>query len=343
MEHRCRRRGGSAGLDPEKGPAPGIDENFKILLLRDPRAIARWLFEGPVSNVRTIDPGFSILQTRIADKLILAEFPDGQRTLLHVEFQTAGDPSMGRRMLAYAGLMAQLLGTTAYRRCGFRQVVVYIDPDRRRRDPGEFVLPGRNDCEAWVRYQVIRLWEVDPRVLRRLRSVWIDAFVHLSRVRNVEREVIRSRERIRTSRVPAEDRREALACLCATAGLRIRDRERVLALFRGIDMGESVIIKYWIEQGKAEGLARGKAEGLARGKAEGLARGEARGEARGREEAARLAVMESLRGRFGRVPADVAKRIKAIHDHKRLLHLVRAAAQADTIKEFRATLGTRSA
>ncbi|MBN1417576.1 MAG: hypothetical protein JXP34_02305 [Planctomycetes bacterium] len=270
---------------------------------------------------QAIDPGFSTAQTRLADKLIVAEFPDGRRTLLHVEFQTAGDPSMGRRMLAYAGLMAQLLGTTAHRRCGFRQVVVYLDREQYRKDPGRFVLPGEDDCEAFVRYQVIRLWEVDPKVLRRIRSPWIDVFVHLSGVGNVEPEVIESRDRIRRSRLRPEDRREALACLCATAGLRIRERERIMALFRGIDMGESVMIKYWIEQGEARGLARGREEGR---------------EASCEEAAA--AVLETLRGRFGRVPADVARRIRALRDLKRLLRLVRTAAEAETIKKFRAGL-----
>jgi len=49
-------------------------------------------------------------------------------------------------------------------------------------------------------------------------------------------------------------------------------------------------------------------------------------------------VLQTLRDRFGRVPADVTKRVKALGDHKRLLPLVRAAAEARNIREFRAAL-----
>ncbi|MBN1418076.1 MAG: hypothetical protein JXP34_04830 [Planctomycetes bacterium] len=302
-----------------------FDESVKILLLRDPRPLAEWIFGRRAKRVRAIDPVFSTTHSRLADKLILAEFPDGRRTLLHVEFQLAGDSSMGRRMMAYVGLIAQLLDSTAYRRCGFRQVVIFVDRDRYRRDPGEFLLPGEDDCQAFVRYQVIRLWQVHPKVLREIRSQWLEPFVPLSRVGNVERAVVESRDRIRKSRLRPADRQELLACLCGVAGIRIRQRERLLALFRGIDMGESVIFKYWMEQGEARGEARGRA------------RGESHGRARSCEEAA-AAVLETLRSRFGRVPADMAKRIRALRDHRRLLRLIRAAAEADTIKAFRAAV-----
>jgi len=287
-----------------------IDERVKILLLRDPRAVAEWLFGRRGLKVRTIDPGFTTTQSRLGDKLIHTEFPEGRQTLLHPEVQLEGDRTMGRRMMAYQGLIAQLLGKTPYRRCGFMQVVIYLDPDRYLRDPGEFYIPGEDVCRGYVRYRVIRLWEEDPRVLRRIRSPWIQPFVHLLRVRNIERAVVESRDRIKRSRLGREDRQELQACLCAMAGIRIPDRDRVLALFRGIDMSESVIVKHWFEQG----------------------------EARGREEMAQLAVLESLRGRFGRVPADVARRVKSLRDHGRLLQLVRTAAEAETMREFRAAL-----
>jgi len=298
-----------------------IDQRAKILLLRDPRAVAEWLFGRRVLRVRTIDPGFTTTQSRIGDKLMLGEFRQRRKTLLHPEVQLDGDRTMGSRMMAYMGLIAHLLSSTAHRRCGFRQVVIYLDPDRYLDDPGEFYLQGEDVCAAYVRYRVIRLWEVDPKELRRTRSPWIEPFVPLCRVRDVKRAVVESRDRILKSRLGREDRQEVLACLCGMAGIRIRDREQLIALFRGIDMGESVMVKYWIEQGEE----RGREEGLKEGRKEG------------REEAAML-VLEVLRARFGRVPADVAERVKAQGNGKRLLRLARAAGRAATIKEFRAAL-----
>jgi len=74
---------------------------------------------------------------------------------------------------------------------------------------------------------------------------------------------------------------------------------------------------------------------LAEAKAEAKAEGEARGEARGRAEA----LLQVLRKRFKRVPADLRTAILAVQEPERLTAWVDTAITADTLRLFRQQAG----
>ncbi|MBN1421653.1 MAG: hypothetical protein JXP34_22965, partial [Planctomycetes bacterium] len=235
-------------------PEPSYDARIKALLLRDVQGLGAWLLGRRPTAAQPIDPGLADTQTRYADKLLLLTFPEGNRILLHVEFQTHADRRMGRRMLVYAGMIAQLMDHPVFNDCEFRQVVVYLDPEQDPEDTGEFVLPGGGELRTSVQYRIVRAWEEDPGALIASGSPWLLPIGPLTRVGDRDRAVVEFRERIRTCGLSSEDRANLLSALGAFSGIVIRDAAHLKRLIGGIDMGESVFIREWVERGRAEGL-----------------------------------------------------------------------------------------
>ncbi|HHV54535.1 MAG TPA: DUF4351 domain-containing protein [Firmicutes bacterium] len=88
----------------------------------------------------------------------------------------------------------------------------------------------------------------------------------------------------------------------------------------------------WHEEGLAAGLAQGRQEGLARGRQEGLARG--------RQEGTQAVVLHLVRRRFGRVPQEVARSIRALPT-RTLVALAGALLEIGSLEELRRWLKAR--
>jgi hypothetical protein len=264
-----------------------------------------------------MDPAIGRASSRYLDKLLVAESPAGEPMVLHVEFQTAGEADMGPRMFEYAGSVCRVPPVCEWERIRIEPVVVYLDRDTYRPDPGEFVLLAAGGRPVVFPYRVLRLWEEDPAPLLATGSPWLLPFVPLMDVGERLGAVIECGERIQRASISREEKRDLLVCMGALAGRVIDDWTRLRDLVMEDDMAESAFVKHWIDQGREQGRQQEREQSLAR-------------------EADM--VLRVLSSRFGSVPEDVADRVRASRDFDRLQELIESAARAATIEAFRTRL-----
>ena len=105
--------------------------------------------------------GVKVLDTeqptvRRTDSLLHVALADGEKVLVHHEFQTTDstDPPMPQRMAAYIGHYIGQYGLPIH------STVIYLRPDAGRHDPGYYA-QERPGYRVLVQYKVIRLIELD--------------------------------------------------------------------------------------------------------------------------------------------------------------------------------------
>ena len=92
---------------------------------------------------------------RRTDSLLHVRLGDGEKVLVHHEFQTTDSKTpMPQRMAAYIGYYIGQYGLPIY------STVIYLRPDAGRNDPGYYV-QERPGYRVLVQYKVIRLIELD--------------------------------------------------------------------------------------------------------------------------------------------------------------------------------------
>jgi flagellar biosynthesis/type III secretory pathway protein FliH len=93
-----------------------------------------------------------------------------------------------------------------------------------------------------------------------------------------------------------------------------------------ITLFEELALKEGLEKGLEKGLVEGLEKGLVEGRQEGIV------------QTAREAILDVLDTRFGQVPDSVRERVNAIGSEPTLKNLLRQAARASSLEEFKATL-----
>jgi len=91
---------------------------------------------------------------------------------------------------------------------------------------------NRKEC------RVIRAWEVDPEEILRLDSYWLDPFVVLADVEDRARALVALRDWTLARGLYPQEQSVVLVCLAGLAAIVIRDEERLLKSFEGIDLGD---------------------------------------------------------------------------------------------------------
>jgi hypothetical protein len=245
------------GESAPKREAFTYDRLIKTCLARFYPELAAWLVGERPLEVRELDPKVTALQDRTSDKLLWLKFKDQSDLALHVEFQVEGRVNVPARVARYLVLVAT---SRDFKQSGARlgSYVVYLDRRTYRADPGRFELPGGPGTTLLATYNVVKLWELDPRPLLELESPGLCPFVPLHHGDPVEL-LIESKKRIveaPESMVSGSVKQDLLMILGGLAGRVIGDRNLIARLFEEVRaLGDNLFFDLIREEGLHEGIA----------------------------------------------------------------------------------------
>jgi predicted transposase/invertase (TIGR01784 family) len=238
---------------------------------------AAWLLGKPVA-LTALSPKELSLEPIRADSLILEQSDD---LVLHLEFQTEPDETMGFRMLDYR--------VRVHRRFPHKtmhQVVVYL-----KKTSSPLVYQDSFQlAETSHRYRVIRLWEESPAPF--LNSPGLLPLAVLTQSQNPTarlREVALALDTI-------EDRGAKANLTTASAvfgGLLVKP-ELIRTILRSDIMKESAIYQEILQEGEQRGLLKGEQQGFLKGEQRGLLQGKQEGKREGKLEVAQRLLERGL-------------------------------------------------
>jgi predicted transposase/invertase (TIGR01784 family) len=226
-----------------------FDPTCKFLAESFPADFASWLLGEPISLTKLkLSPTELSLEPIRADSLILL---GSGNLILHVEFQTEPDPTMGFRMADYRlRLLRRFPGKE------IRQIVIYLNPT------GSdlvyqtvYEVPGLR-----AEFEVIRLWEQPTELF--LESTGLLPLAVLSKTPDKAqtlRQVAAKVDRIQDRRVQSN----VAASAGILAGL-LLDKGFINQVLRREIMQQSVIYQEWKEEFLQEGRQEGEQAGEAR-------------------------------------------------------------------------------
>ncbi|MEM9919307.1 MAG: hypothetical protein AAF990_14485 [Bacteroidota bacterium] len=207
---------------------------------------------------------------REMDLLYEVVWHDGQKKLLHIEFQTRRDPDMLYRMAEYHGL--------AFRkyRLPIHHLVIFLGE-------GEFG-PNRllKNAELFKGFDVLNLHRVDPSKLLQSQvpeMVILALLANFSKDKTpaVLRAIIRQLKRVCTSEAALQRYITQLTILSRLRKLRLLTSQIVEQMTLGYNVYEDDLFLKGMnlgeEKGLQKGLQKGLKEGLQKGLKEGLQKG----------------------------------------------------------------------
>jgi predicted transposase YdaD len=301
--------------EPRPADAPfSYDKLLKAFLKRYWRDVAEWLLGERPESVEELETTHSLVTSRAEDKFLHLEFKDKPGVLLHLELQMKGDLTMPVRITEYFGYALKTLELAVKQGLRPACVVVYLDRELYREDPGQLDMVGELSFRLFASYKVVKLWDLSPEPVLAMESPGLCPFLPLM-AGKPEELVIRSLAKIRAApehMASAEDKRELLQALASLAGRVIANMDKLTDLILSDqDLLEShPLYKKGQKAGKEEGAQEG-------------------------QEALREAILELLRARFGEVPEDICDRLENIHTLADLKALVGSAARARDVDSFR--------
>jgi predicted transposase/invertase (TIGR01784 family) len=237
-----------------------FDNACKFLAENFSEDYATWLLGRPVQLTKLSPTELSLEPIR-ADSLILEQSED---LVLHLEFQTEPDETMGFRMLDYR--------VRVYRRFPLKtmhQVVIYL-----KRTKSALVYQDSFQLGATTHhYRVIRLWEQSSDLF--LTSPGLLPLAILTQCEEPTtrlREVAKGLDKIEKQGVRAN----LMAATAVFAGL-VMEPEMIKTILRSDIMKESAFYQEILQEGLQKGLQKGLQEGLQEGLQKGLQKGRQEG------------------------------------------------------------------
>jgi len=308
------------------GPAPAekplsYDKLIKAFVKRYYAELGEWLLGERPESVEEDETTYALASARGEDKHLCLRFKDKPGMFLHLELQLRGDVTMPQRITEYVGFSLEAILRALERGLSPAVLVVYLDREHYREDPGRFDLVGALSFQVHTTYKVVKLWEHSPEPILEMESPGLCPFLPLMRGQP-EDLVIRSLQKIRNAPeevASAEEKRDLLLALRAMARRVIKDMSVIEAILSDPELLEG---DPFYQKGQKEGREEGRVEGLHEGE----------------EHALREAIVDFLAARFGEVPPDVRTRLAAIHCREELKGLVTAAARAADVEGFRGAL-----
>ncbi len=229
------------------------DNTCKYLSEQYPEAFASWLLGEKIENATVLKTELS-LEPILADSVVLLQLIN---QILHIEFQTLpiSEPPIPFRALDYSVRLKRIY------KCSVKQVVIFLQETT---DEVAFT-KEYNDDTTRHKYEVIRLWEQEPKQFLAHPALLPLAPLTKSNTpgvlfERVAREVAKIEE--------PQQQQNISACVAVLAGLRF-NKNFIGQLLRRDLMRQSVIYQDILEEGKREGLLEGRQEGLLEGRQEG--------------------------------------------------------------------------
>ena len=228
-----------------------FDNACKFLAENFSEDYATWLLGRPITLTKLSPTELSLEPIR-ADSLILEQSED---LVLHLEFQTEPDETMGFRMLDYR--------VRVYRRFPLKtmhQVVIYLKPTKSALVYQDSFQLG----ETIHRYRVIRLWEQSSEVFLKKGGL-----LPLAILTKSEEQIIRLREVAqRLDTIENQGMRANLMAATAVFAGLVMEPEMIKTILRNDIMKESAFYQDILQEGRLEGKLEGRLEGKLEGKLE---------------------------------------------------------------------------
>ncbi len=265
-----------------------FDNVCKYLAETFSKDYATWLLGKPVT-LTALSPKELSLEPIRADALILEQSDD---LVLHLEFQTEPDETMGFRMLDYRVRVHRRFQTKT-----MHQVVIYL------KKTGSALVHQDSFqlAETSHRYRVIRLWEESPEPF--LNNPGLLPLAVLTQSQNPTerlREVAQALDTIEDTAMKAN-----LTTATAIFGGLLVKPELIKTILRSEIMKESAVYQEILQEGEQRGLLKGEQRGLLKGEQQGLLKGEQQGLLKGKLEG-KLEVANKLLERGLSVPEVVS-------------------------------------
>jgi predicted transposase YdaD len=251
---------------PNRVPLGNIyDRVFK----ENARALVPFFMDEPVTNIKQVKDSFPISLERELDMLFKVEFPSGEISLLHLEFQAAPHPDMAARMLVYFALAKR------HFKLPLRQLVIYVGK-------GSHGMPNRlDDVGLAFEYKVVSLNEIAPE---RFLSAQVPEIVMLALLSKYDKEQSERILRLTIDKLWQHAQGLKLEKLSKHLGILARlrnfDNELVKQLTdmplyinpeedmlyqKGMQVGELIGLDKGIEQGREQGIEQGREQGIEQG------------------------------------------------------------------------------
>jgi predicted transposase/invertase (TIGR01784 family) len=252
-----------------------FDNTCKFLAESFSEDFASWLLGEPITMTQ-LSPSELSLEPIRADALILLNSDD---FILHVEFQTEPDPTIGFRMVDY-----RLRGFRRFPNKRMRQVVIYLT-----RSTSELVyqttfeIPGTRH-----EFEVIRLWEQPTQPF--LESTGLLPLAVLTQTSDAAQTLRQVAARVKA--IPALRVQSNVAASAGILAGLLLERDFINQVLRRDIMQESVIYQEWREEFLQEGEERGERSLILRQLARRI--GEVSSEMRAQIQGLPLAQLESL-------------------------------------------------
>ncbi|HIK12877.1 MAG TPA: Rpn family recombination-promoting nuclease/putative transposase, partial [Oscillatoriaceae cyanobacterium M33_DOE_052] len=261
------------------------DNACKLLANEYPGEFIRLFFGVEATEIQILKTELSIEPIR-ADSVI---FVATSSAVFHLEFETL--PQSDATPIPLRSLDYYIRLKRQYNR-PIRQLVVFL---KETTSPLVFENQYR-DSNTRHRYQVIRMWEQDPKPF--LASPGLLPLATLARSNAPTSLLAQVAEEV--AKIEDESgRRNLSGCAQILAGLRY-DKDLIRKLFREDIMKESVIYQDILAQGIAKGRTEGRLEGRTEGRTEGRREGE-------------LGLVQRLMARrFGEVDPEIIKQIQGL-------------------------------
>ncbi|MBI1928098.1 hypothetical protein HYR99_28120 [Candidatus Poribacteria bacterium] len=265
---------------------------------------------------------FPSVQMRMTDAPMRVRLSDGTEAIVHIEFQTetSADP-MEFRIAEYVGRILHEYHLPVY------VTVIYLSPSAGGHDPGGYGY-NRDDRFAYaLRYQVIRIGEIDGQTVLDQKSPigLIPLAALMKRPPDVSKTAWLDRCVQTVLEIPLESeekKRDYVASFCVLSNLVYEDA-LVQALIKEvqlmIDIENSAVIKMFTEKVGIKERAEGSREGEVRAYTDAL-----------------LQILQQEFGRRGM--QEVEPRIRAIDDEQKLASLITPALQATSVEAFKKAL-----
>jgi predicted transposase YdaD len=238
------------------------DSNMKRLVSANPQAFIGWLLKGAIV-LRDVS---TELNRHIFIDLLYEVIFNGEKMLVHIEFQRYNDEDMSQRVREYN------LYADGKHDCAVMSFVVYLKKDGKiAASPLIRYIPGTM-IEIWrFNFTNVCLWEIPTDVLRNIGSVGVLPLLPLTR-EGAQREVVDEvLSGIEQAAIDHDARRNLLTITLTLARLALSGPEHLDWLQGRFYMYQDLIRDTEIYQLiMAEGKAEGKAEGITEGREEGM-------------------------------------------------------------------------
>jgi len=236
-----------------------FDNTCKFLVENFSDDFTNWLL-GKRVKLTALEPTELSSQPIRADAVILLQ---SEEIVLHLEFQTRPDPTMGFRILDYAIRIYRKFPNKQ-----LRQIVIYLLPTNSPMVYETTFVTANTRHE----FEVIRLWEQPAEVLQQ----WVGLLPLTVLAKTAEPEAMLRQVAQKIEQIEDQTQQRNLASSTAILAGLVLEQKIIERILRSDMMRESSMYQAILAEGEAKGKAEGKAEGRAEGEAKARAEAEAR-------------------------------------------------------------------